>query len=186
MPKLVTYRCPECHGEFDFLHHPSDEPPPDRCQIPECGKWMGDDPEKAPVLYLKIGSAKNKIPDQVYRKMEKASAERAEDAAAMVGASAGEMGAVKITDMKDNQRAGDIAAKTIVEPAAAMKNLSNNTGSPAYQGMSQQQATAWADTTRSGPAALATRSVINDLQSSGRHNTTLATATARGSDGKRY
>jgi hypothetical protein len=126
MAKLVTYRCPDCEGEFDFLHHPSDEPPPERCQL--CNAYMGDQPQKAPVLVLKIGTAKGKVPDKLYRDMEESSRVRAQQAAEMAGVSESEMSAIKITDMKDNLRQGDVAAKPSVDIDAARKRLSYNVG----------------------------------------------------------
>jgi hypothetical protein len=48
----------------------------------------------------------------VYKAMEDSSMARAEQAAEATGASVSDMDAMKITDMKDNMRAGDIAAVT--------------------------------------------------------------------------
>lgn len=128
MPRLVTYRCPECNGEFDFLHHPSDEPPPDRCQIQECQAWMGDDPPPTvPVLKISIGSAKNKVGDKVYRAMEEGSRVRAQAAAEMVGASESDMSAMKITNLKDKPYEGEHSAITTAA-AAAEKQLSYSVG----------------------------------------------------------
>ncbi len=187
MARLVTYKCPDCRETFDFLHHPSDEPPPDRCTL--CNAWMGDEPEKAPVLHLNYGKEKNRVVDQVYRRMETASAERAEDAADLTGASVAEMSAVKITNMKDNTRPGESSAMTVpenrVSSAAAQgaQNLSYQVGGnvvrPEFQ---NPQAAQWAGETREGPAALATRKVMDSMP----HANIIAQATRAGSDGKRH
>lgn len=62
--------------------------------------------------------------DQVYRDMESASANRAQEAADLLGVPVSEVPNIKMTDMKDNTREGDIAA--VLQPPsretqAAMK-----------------------------------------------------------------
>lgn len=102
MPVTRTYQCPDCEGTFSFLHLKSDEPPPDYCA--KCGAWMGEEPEPMPSAPF-ISKPQNKAGDVVYRQMEKDSAARAE----MTGDPT-----LKLTDLKDNLRAGDVAAKTSV------------------------------------------------------------------------
>lgn len=188
MPKLVTYRCPDCKGNFDFLHHPTDEPPPERCEL--CGSYMGDEPQKAPVLRLNFGKEKNKVPDQVYRRMESASVARAEEAAELTGATAAEMSGMKMTNMRDNLREGDVT--NISTADAALKRLSTPTAAPVMQnptgGMPVQpnqispEAQAWISETTSGPNALSARNVIQSMP----HRELQARVTAAGNDGKRY
>jgi hypothetical protein len=70
---------------------------------------------------LHISKPIGKSADQVYRQMEETSQHRAELVAEQFGESAHETG-MKITDMKDNQRAGDIAAQlpsSTIKPQAA-------------------------------------------------------------------
>lgn len=180
MPRLVTYKCPDCDGEFDFLHHPSDEPPPDHCQL--CNAYMGDEPPKAPVLVLKIGTAKGKNPDRIVRQMEDASHERAVMAAEMTGASVADMSAMKITDLRPSKREGDVAAPSATQSQA---NLSYNVmGQSVGPEMQSARAKEFADATTSGPNALTTRSMIDSLQSSGRHGANVARLTAGGQMGK--
>ena len=184
MAKILTLKCPECQGTWDWMRHPSDEPFPERCEL--CNAWMGDGPEVAPVLHLKIGSHKGKTPDQLYRRMEAASAARAEEAAEMSGASASEMGAIKITDMKDNMREGDSAVVTAAASAAS-RNLSytlpmGTNVAPAFQNYGQEQANAMRQEASTGPNALATRRVINQMP----HQAIAARMTAAGNDGKRH
>lgn len=175
MPKLVTYRCPDCAGEFDFLHHPADEPPPERCEL--CGSYMGDEPQSAPVLHLNFGKPKNAVPDQLYRRMEDSSKARAEEAAEMTGASVSEMSAVKITDMKDNTRAGDTF--NIDNASAAARRLSTAAAKPELQ---NPQAAQWAGETTAGPEALTTRTMMDKMP----HRNLIAEHTRAGNDGKRY
>ncbi len=181
MPRLVTYECPDCKGQFDFMHHPSDEPAPDRCEL--CNAWMGDEPEKVPVLHLNFGKEKNRVVDQVYRRMESASIENANQAAEMTGASVSEMSAIKITDLKTNQREGDVAAVAPVSMTKAAQNLSYEIGGhkvgPSMQGSAAAQ---WGGETRAGREALTTRKVMDSMP----HANLAAVATARGSDGKRH
>lgn len=157
MPRLVTYRCPECQGTFDFLHHPSDEPPPNECQI--CHASFSDEPEKAFVPKINIGTAKGKIPDRLYRDMEKGSEIRAEMAAEVGGGSASDYSALKITDMNDNLRQGDMAAK--MNTAAAVRNLSQFGAPVGLQ--TSINAPLYREQARSGPAAQTTRKLIDGM-----------------------
>lgn len=106
MPVTRTYECPDCGHQFRFLHMNRDEPPPEHC--PACGNYMGETPQAMPSLFS-IKSRVSKSGDQVYRAMEDASAARAEQVEAMTGESASHM---RITNMRDNQRQGDVAAVT--------------------------------------------------------------------------
>ena len=178
MARLVTYKCPDCSGTFDFLHHPHDEPPPDYCQL--CNAYMGDEPQKAPVIHLNLGKEKNKVPDRLYRQMETASEERAKDAAELLGESVADQSHLKITDLKDNTREGDthVATKVFRE---AEKNLSTPVAAPVMQ---NPQAAQWAAETTSGPSALATRSMVDSMQRSGKLREITAAATRNGQMGK--
>ncbi len=151
---------------------------------------MGDEPEKSPVLHLNFGKERNRVVDQVVRKMEDASAARAEDAAEQIGASTAEMSAIKITNLKDDTKPGEIAAFTVPENrvAANAERASANLGyqlptgqriAPNYQGSATSQ---FGDQTREGPNPLATRKVMDSMP----HANIIATATAQGSDGKRH
>lgn len=103
-----TYECGSCDRQFRWLHHPSDDPPPERC--PLCGAPTDGDPvfsPAAPAIKGVMGIAA----DQVYRAMEASSEARAEMAADMGGGTAADYSHMKITDLKDNQREGDTAYK---------------------------------------------------------------------------
>ena len=98
MPVTRTYACPECDHQFSFLHLTRDEPPPDYC--PGCGSYMGDEPLVMPPL-VSIGTHKGKAVDLTYRQLERSGEIRAE----ITGDPS-----MKITNLKDNLREGDVAA----------------------------------------------------------------------------
>jgi hypothetical protein len=178
MAKLVTYKCPVCGGKFDFLHHPSDEPPPDYCQIKSCGAFVGE-PEKVPVLHLSLKTKHSKVPDSVYRGMEAASEARAADAAEMLGVDKKEMSDLKITDMKDNTREGESQAMQR-RFSEAERNLTTPTARPTMQGASS----GWGTADVSGPGAGSTRNFINSQQNTRQFDQIAAAVTAKGMMGK--
>ena len=159
MARYITFRCPDCEGQWEWLQHPSDEPYPERCEL--CNAWMGDDPPKAPVLRLNIGTKMGKSGDALFRKMEAGAEFRAQAAAEMTGASVSELGAMKITNMDDRPYEGENSAK--MNTTVAEKNLSYATPhgvvGPAFQ--AQQNASQWGGETQSGPEALSTRRMID-------------------------
>jgi hypothetical protein len=155
--RFVNYRCPDCEGEFRWFHHPSDAPPPDRCQL--CGSWMSDEEPFEEIFVPQSPgirkSAYAKSVDQTYRAMEAQSIGRADAAAdqladtyrsqphdeefsGLVKVSQQEQIAqlksdLKITNMKDpsEMREGDTA---VVGPSAtaAAQNLTTNTSKPGF------------------------------------------------------
>jgi hypothetical protein len=124
-----AYQCPDCSGIFRFLHHPNDEPPPNYC--PLCGAYVGDDADPtfvpaAPHIARSIG----KSADQVYRAAEAASVANAEAAAELTGGDPADFSAMKITDMADYLRPGDVAAKM---PATPVTKVMNGNGQGGFQ-----------------------------------------------------
>ena len=112
MAKIRTYKCPSCSGTFDFMHHPTSEPPPRYC--PLCGFDTQADEEDfthaitAPHIAKSIGKAG----DATYRGMEAAADERIQEAARITGQPESDFNDMKITNLKDNLRAGDTADMT--------------------------------------------------------------------------
>jgi hypothetical protein len=98
MAVFLKLRCPECSH---VMKVPQEEQWPNFCG--NCGSFVGVDPNFVPER-MNIGTVRGKSADQVYRQMEDASIARAE----MAGDPA-----LKITDMNDNLREGDVAAKVI-------------------------------------------------------------------------
>lgn len=178
MPRKVDYKCPECQGIFEFLHHPSDEPPPDYC--PLCKAYVGDDPmQRQPVLSINLGTEKNSVGDKLYRQMESASDANAQAAAEMVGADKADMSAIRITNLNDNTREGEHAAMT--RAAQAERELSYTVaGNKVAPTLQNPNAAAWAAETRSGTAALSTRQFIDQSQASGHMRAMANQVTAAG------
>ena len=79
------------------------------------------------IVMPSLRSAKMAATDKVYRDMERGSEVRAQAAADLVGAPVAEMSSLKITNLKDNQREGDIAA---MESQAAMDRFKTFTPTP--------------------------------------------------------
>ena len=116
-----TYECPDCLKQFNFMHHPNDEPPPKFC--PLCGADVSGEKKRKKRLKRAItapaigGSAIARSADGLFRQMESAADVRQEQAAAMLGVDKSTLNSMKMTDMKDNMRAGDFSHV----PSAATK-----------------------------------------------------------------
>ncbi len=117
VPRTIRYQCPDCEAEFTFMHHPSDEPPPDYC--PKCGNFMGTEPIQLP-SFINIKSQRTKNADKTYRDMETGSETRQQLAAEMTGLDKADFNSLKITDLKDNLKPGDIVAKLPPNPVSEM------------------------------------------------------------------
>lgn len=105
-------RCHACRKAFPYK--PTDGIP-EQCR--HCGtilnSRLGHDRSEDDIVMPFIRSANTDRNDKLYRDIEKGSERRAELAAQAVGAPVSEMSGLKITDMNDNQREGDIAAKLV-------------------------------------------------------------------------
>lgn len=113
----MKLRCPYCRRAFQW---DAALPWPDNCPFRECDAEIGI-PDRGEVIQMpSLRSARMAANDKVYRDIEKGSETRAQIAAETVGMPVADMAALKITDLKDNQRAGDVAA---VESEAAMNRL---------------------------------------------------------------
>lgn len=112
MPVVRTYQCPECEGQFKFMHMTRDEPPPAHCDI--CKAFMGAvEPElAAPAIG---GSAIAKSVDQVYSSMEQT------------------MG---ITNLNDGLRDGDTAGVKRALPNNEITRVAAQVGHEFWQGHS--------------------------------------------------
>lgn len=100
---------------FEWLHLLADRSDvPAFC--PQCGTAIdGVEPAFVPKA-PRIGSVDSA--EAVYRAMESSSAANARAAAEQLGVSESEMAHMKITDLKDNLREGDIAAVTRPNPTS--------------------------------------------------------------------
>ena len=82
-------------------------------ECPKCWASFGEERADDDVVMPFIRSANTSRNDKLYRDMEKGSETRMQVAAAQLGVPESEMSAMKMTDMNDNQREGDIAAKLV-------------------------------------------------------------------------
>ena len=115
----MKLRCPFCRQAFPWE---AALPFPRVC--PLCAEEIGI-PDRGEVIQMpSLRSAKTKAVDKTYRDIEAGSEVRVERAAEVTGTAKEDMAALRITDMADNMRAGDIAAK---EADAAMKRLQSST-----------------------------------------------------------
>jgi hypothetical protein len=106
----VVIRCPMCKTKFRWLA--VSEPYPRDC--PECGAYVGHDRDDADVVVPNILSFSTRCSDGVYRAMEKSSEDRMYAAAEQAGCSPSEMSGLKITNLRDNMKQGDVAAMPVV------------------------------------------------------------------------
>ena len=100
-----SLKCSECKGKFRW-----DGEWPDHC--PLCGVNMAlpdDNVISMPALRSAVTSANDKL----YRDMEKGSEHRAYMAAEVAGVPVSEMSHLKITNMRDDTRPGEIAAMPV-------------------------------------------------------------------------
>lgn len=101
-------RCNACKHPTPWK--PTELRPP---ECPKCWASFGEERADGDIVMPFIRSAKTTQNDKLYRDMEKGSETRMQIAAEQVGAPVSEMSAMKMTDMNDNQREGDIAAKLV-------------------------------------------------------------------------
>ena len=106
----VVIRCPACRTKFRWLAET--EAYPSDC--PQCGAYVGHDRADDDVVMPNILSFANRCSDGVYKAMEKASQERVYQAAEMAGCDASDMADLKITNLRDNMKQGEIAAMPVV------------------------------------------------------------------------
>lgn len=133
MPRLRQYECPECLGRFNWFHHPISEPPPNFC--PLCGAQMTAEPVFVPTA-PHIAKTIGKTADTVYRQMEQAGETRAQVAAEATGGDISDFAALKVSDMADYLRPGDIAAKIPDNPVSQAMRNSGQGGFQPLGGMS--------------------------------------------------
>jgi NAD-dependent SIR2 family protein deacetylase len=106
MPFVV--KCPGCKQRIKWLV----DDPPDDC--PACGHRLVSDRADSDVVMPNILAFSTRCQDGVYKAMEKASEQRVYEAAEMAGCSPSEMSSLKITNLRDNMKQGEIAAIPVV------------------------------------------------------------------------
>lgn len=132
------YRCPSCTTVFPYDHHPSVALDPVRF-CPKCGF----DQEMDPALVTPhIGRSIGKNTDDMYRQMEAGAEFRAQLGQEVHGMDSSEAANMKITDMRDNLREGDMAAVPVDNPLSRQIDASAGTlgfvnGGAIAQGLEQ-------------------------------------------------
>jgi hypothetical protein len=120
----VVIRCPFCKTKFRWLAET--EAYPKDC--PECGEYVGHDRADDDVSVPNILAFSTRCTDGVYKMEERMSAERAEMAAQAAGVSVSDMSSLKVTNMKDGMREGDIAAMPVVNDVTRQMDAVNSRG----------------------------------------------------------
>ena len=122
-----SYLCPGTASypahTFSYFHHPSIEqdPVPRFCPTCGCDGEAVDTPFEREVTAPHISNAKALSPDMVYRNMEGQAEERIQMAAELTGQPVGDFKDMKITDLKDNLKAGEIAAVAMPQNDVTMR-----------------------------------------------------------------
>lgn len=123
-------KCPECRRSFKW--------DPNKCwpeQCPLCKAMMEELSPDNVIAIPAFLSAKTRSVDKVYRDTEAASIHRMEQAAAVAGCDVSEMSALKVTNMRDNLREGDIAHVPVVNDVTrAMDAINARGGKFGWQG----------------------------------------------------
>lgn len=101
-------RCPTCRKAFRW---DATADWPDECQI--CGEPMAEDKSDTAIVLPAFLSSKTKLNDKFYREQERSSEARAEKAAEAAGVPVSEMADLKITNMRDNVKPGEISAMPV-------------------------------------------------------------------------
>jgi hypothetical protein len=139
----IVARCPGCRKTFPWK---ADLPLPTRCPLPGCGyvsQLKAPETDEDGVIVITapfIGSAKTKATDACYRELETSSAARAEAAAHMAGVPVSEMSHLKVTNLKDNTRPGEVAAMPVVNDVTRQMDRMRAMGSPVGFGGAQGNA----------------------------------------------
>lgn len=115
MLKSVTYLCPACEGSFRQLIDTKTDRPPRFCAL--CGFDVQGEMQEG-ISCPAIGRSIAKSADNVYRAMEQGAEFRAEMARETIGLSTEEANAMKLTDMRDNARAGETSDIPVVNPVS--------------------------------------------------------------------
>lgn len=163
MAKYRSYICPECQGQFSFLHHPSDEPPPRFC--PLCGH--DSHAEEAVVRDFIAGivapHVQNRIVvqavDGTYRGMQNAAEAQIDRAVEMTGEDRSEFDNMKLNNMRDDMREGDIAAVPVDNSVSRAM-----TAAPNISGFQNPQAMAFAAQAHTGSDAHAGAKMAGTLR----------------------
>lgn len=144
MAYMIKLACPSCGDTFRW---PAKDDWPKHC--PLCG-YSTAMPERTEIQAPLIANPKNKSHDQVYRQYEQATADNAQAAADMLGVSASDMADLKVTNMEDGIRQGDLSVKPPVNPVSTFMQQH-----PQAVSQAAAQAQGYASMAHQGPDAYA-------------------------------
>ena len=124
----MKVRCPHCRKTFPW---DASLPLPSKCPLPGCDYVAAERDDNVIVIAAPfIGSARTKATDACYRELETSSAARAEAAAHMAGVPVSEMSHLKVTNLKDNTREGEVAAMPVVNAVTRQMDMLKARGMP--------------------------------------------------------
>src|ERR1700722_1575956 len=106
MPFVI--KCPGCKQKIKWL---VDDPPED---CPACDYRLASDRADDDIPMPNILTLANRSVDGVYKMMEKSSEDRVYAAAEQAGCDPVDMAGLKITNLRDNMKQGEIAAMPVV------------------------------------------------------------------------
>jgi hypothetical protein len=115
----MKLRCTFCRGAFPWE---ASLPWPKACPLCKEDISIPDRGDDGVVMPF-IRSGRMAATDKTYRDIEAGSEQRVERAAELTGASKEDMAALKITNLNDNMRHGDIASMEMKQADAAMERL---------------------------------------------------------------
>jgi hypothetical protein len=118
----IRLQCPECSHKF---YAPSLFP---EC-CPHCG-YQYDPHDDTVISMPAIKSLVSKVADQTYRDLERSSEARAEAAAQMAGVPVSDMSGLKLTDLRDNTKYGEIAAPPVNNAVTQQMEFLKQRGAP--------------------------------------------------------
>ena len=172
----IKLRCPSCRKTFRW-----EGPWPRYCPRCQYDTSLDDKPEVA-APHISSGRAKalSQSADQTYRGMEAGAQAGAEAAAAALGVPVAEMSGMKITDMNDRLREGDLAMKA--PPPNPVSNVM--AASPSWGLQGSDAGRGWAEATlKTGPEGRAGARASDALRAFHEAN---APAAVRASETHRY
>lgn len=150
---MIIIRCMLCREKFPW---DTNDGSPEYC--PKCGDYIGTE-GKDDVVMPFISHAKNLGGDRVYKDMEQKSELRAQLASEQTGMSAAEVSHLKITNMNDRQREGDMAFKPVVNEVSRMMD----SAPPGTLGFGSQYAIQMSAMSQQGPLPNAGSNFIHNV-----------------------
>lgn len=138
-------KCPECRKTFRY--DPKDAHPR---FCPLCKADIGGDEGDDLVISIPAFlSAKSKATDQVYRDIERSSENNARAAAELAGCDVSEMANMKVTNIRDARKPGQVAAVPVVNAVSQHMDAMERAGMPV--GFGVPNAAELASSVKSGP-----------------------------------